>query len=86
LEPVNPEEPGHCRDSARVPGFDLQPEGDGVKKTIRAMLVALALAAPVAVLAPPAQAGPPAGTCGASEGCGCGGVYVLKYKKVLVHC
>lgn len=57
----------------------------------RKFLVVLALvAAPLAGLAPAAEAGPPsgppAGTCGASEGCGCGGVYVLKYKFILAHC
>lgn len=45
------------------------------------MLVAPALVAPT-----PAQAALPAGTCGASQGCGCGGVYVLKFKYILFHC
>lgn len=55
----------------------------------RKLLLVLALAvAPTAGLAalPAAEAGPPAGTCGASQGCGCGGVYVLKYKFILAHC
>ena len=53
----------------------------------RKILVTLALAvAPVAGLVPAAEAGPPAGTCGASQGCGCGGVYVLKYKFIIAYC
>ena len=44
------------------------------------------LVAPALVVPAPAQAGLPAGTCGASQGCGCGGVYVLKFKYILYYC
>ena len=53
----------------------------------RKVLLVLALSiAPIAGFVPAADAGLPAGTCGASQGCGCGGVYVLKYKFILAHC
>lgn len=54
----------------------------------RKLLLTLALGiAPIAGFTPAVDAsGPPAGTCGASQGCGCGGVYVLKYKFILAHC
>jgi hypothetical protein len=50
---------------------------------------AIALAfATMAIGAGPAAAmsDPPAGTCGSGDGCGCGGVYVLKYKFILAYC
>jgi hypothetical protein len=58
-----------------------------MRKLAASLAVAAALVAPVA-LAVPAQAAlkPPVGTCGSSEGCGCGGVYVLKYKYILAYC
>lgn len=54
----------------------------GVRKVFAAAVIAAVALAPTV----PAQAGLPAGTCGAAQGCGCGGVYVLKYKFILVHC
>lgn len=58
-----------------------------LRAKIRILLAGLVmLAAPMLVAPTAAEAGPPAGTCGASQGCGCGGVYVLKYKYILVYC
>lgn len=59
-----------------------------MRKRTRRVLTAAAIAMlPLTALsAPAADAKLPAGTCGASDGCGCGGIYVLKYKFILAHC
>lgn len=57
------------------------------RRTRRILAVAGLALLPLAAVNPPAaEAGLPAGTCGASQGCGCGGVYVLKYKFILAYC
>ena len=55
-----------------------------IKKAIVLALTTVAIGAGPA--AATASTGLPAGTCGSAEGCGCGGVYVLKYKFILAHC
>jgi hypothetical protein len=58
-----------------------------LRAKVRILFTALLMLGGSFLVAPPAaEAGPPAGTCGASQGCGCGGVYVLKYKYILVYC
>lgn len=59
-----------------------------MRRLTKLILCGLMLALPLSLgVAPaPANAGLPAGTCGPSEGCGCGGVYVLKYKYILAYC
>lgn len=57
------------------------------KRILRALAAASFALLPLGLVsAPAADAGLPVGTCGASQGCGCGGVYVLKYKYILVYC
>jgi hypothetical protein len=55
-----------------------------IKKAIVLAFATMAIGAGPAAAA--TSGGLPAGTCGSSEGCGCGGVFVLKYKFILAHC
>lgn len=59
-----------------------------MRRITKLVVAGLMLAVPLSLggVAAPANAGLPAGRCGASEGCGCGGVYVLKYKFILAYC
>lgn len=55
------------------------------KKALALAFATMAIGAAPAAAAT-AMSGLPAGTCGSAEGCGCGGVYVLKYKFILAYC
>ena len=59
-----------------------------MRRIAKLLLVSLMLLVPFGMAAPSQAADSklPAGTCHAQDGCGCGGIYVLKYKFILAHC